>query len=601
MNIKIDFLKLIQQACTNKEIIAGKSIYISLGLLLIFSLSYFFWFGNGLFFYQENSMLFIFYGEYLRKYLMSPGGLLEYIGNFITQGYFSRIYGSLVITLFLLIFGGLFIRVYKLLETGKSVWLFPVLIPSCLLFLMQIRVDHYIFHTLGYILVTIYLLISIIFEKRRLNVLTLVLFPLFFYITGSFALIFLIGYLSYCLLYKRGTSRYLLPGSLILTSFFTFFLFEKVLFLQPAGHIIRYPLSIFETARLYAGDSILCSYIIFFPLIVRITGFLKSDKRFSILFSQISLVIVLSFTLLLSKNLYDAEFADYIQIEKLYCEQEWDKIILQHEQIPSKSLTGQYFYNLALTEKGQLCDRMFFGNQDYGAKSLVLPRESEYINRSVYFYYAVGFINEAHHLAYESMVKYGYRPENIKMLAKTEIINGNYKSAERYLGVLKKTFHYREWADRYIRMLYEPAIILSDPDLGEKIQLQPRRDFFISQNDAANIDFMLLANPDNKRAFEYKMAWFLLEKDYKSVVYQVKRMKDMNYQGVPRHIGEAIILFIDSKQELPYLGDFAIGSETENRFIQFKETLEMSENEAEFKKIMDTSLGKTFWYYYEFK
>jgi hypothetical protein len=78
-------------------------------------------------------------------------------------------------------------------------------------------------------------------------------------------------------------------------------------------------------------------------------------------------------------------------------------------------------------------------------------------------------------------------------------------------------------------------------------------------------------------------------------------MKEMKYSYIPRHIEEAIILFINHNHELPYLGDLTISRETENRFNHYVKELRITKNDPELKKIKDNSLRKTFWYYYEFK
>jgi len=152
-------------------------------------------------------------------------------------------------------------------------------------------------------------------------------------------------------------------------------------------------------------------------------------------------------------------------------------------------------------------------------------------------------------------------------------------------------------------MLYNPAIVSSDPELGEKIKLLPVNDFFIRPDAVANLDIMLLVSPDNKKVFEYKMAWLLLNKDFKGVVYQVKRLKDMKYTHIPLHMEEAVLLFVNYGYELPYLGDFNINKETEDRFGQFLTDYQLYKNEdsTEFKKLMKTSWENTFWYYFEFK
>jgi len=214
----------------------------------------------------------------------------------------------------------------------------------------------------------------------------------------------------------------------------------------------------------------------------------------------------------------------------------------------------------------------------------------------MYYYYTVGFMNEAHHRAYESMVINGYRPENLKMLIKTDLINGNYRSAERHIGILSKSLHYRKWAMKYKSMLHKPEQVLADPELGEKAKLAPRKDFFFSQNEILNIDLMLMSNPDNKVAFEYKLARLLLEKDFKSAVHQVKKMRNMNYSRLPRHVEEAIILFKHHNYELPYLGGFEPGPELKNSFDQYAAAKE--ENPKTTK--IENTWGTTFWYYYDF-
>ncbi len=153
-----------------------------------------------------------------------------------------------------------------------------------------------------------------------------------------------------------------------------------------------------------------------------------------------------------------------------------------------------------LSEKGELCSRMFFGRQSHGSMSLTLKRDDDQSYRAIYFYYAVGFTGEAHHLAYEQMVQHGYRPENIKMLIKTELINGNFKIAERYINVLKKTLHYKNWAEKYEKMLFKPELVNSDPELGEKIRLLPEKDFYIVTDDFRNIEMLLQVNPDNRNS-----------------------------------------------------------------------------------------------------
>ncbi len=577
--------------------------FICPSLLFLISFLYFFWFGNGVFFLQENKSLFIFSKEYLHDFLVKPGGMLEYAGNFVTMCYFNKLYASLVISIFLLLFYALFFRLNKLMSGDSQSSSLVALIPSCFLLLMQVREDHLIHHTIGYLFTVSFLLVGIISVRRKFKYLVPALFPLFFYITGSFALLFLILYFDYYFVSNREIQKYHLPVILILTALITFYAFEEILFLRTPDRLLRYPLNIIDINNITASKIFLIGYLVLFPFIVKMKWKLMTKEVFSVILLRISLIIVFCVTLFFLGTQYDPEKKNDLMIEKLFFEQNWSLLIAQAEKISSKNEITQYYYHLALTERGELCDRMFSVPHDYGIKSLVLPRKREFISRSFYFYYTIGLINEAHHLAYESMVLNGYCPENLKMLVKTDIINGNYKIAESNINILKKTLHYRRWAIQFEKMLYNPENVISDPEFCDKVILMPRKDFFIGPDDEENMDFTLMANPDNKKAFEYKMAFLLLEKKYRAVMYQVKRMKDMQYTTIPRHIEESMMIFINRKDELPYLGDYNISKETENRFNLFLNDLRLIKGgkRPDMERFMKNKWGNTFWYYFEFK
>jgi len=576
-------------------------VRISLILILTTSIAYFYFYGEGLFFFQENKSLFIFSNEYIQKYLMKPGGLLEYSGNFLTQYYYSDLYGSLINIACLILVFLVFLKTDRRLLAG-SFSILLILVPPFLLFFIQISYIHSIHNSLGYILLALYFYFSVVTTGRRSRFLCLALFPVFFYLTGSFALVYPLIYIVYSIVYKKGINRYLEPVFMIVTTGVTFIIFKEILFFQPADQLLRYPLPFIEVLRIPVLYNILFLYMILFPVFTHVSGLIKLKAKYTGFINLTTFISIFAITVIqLSKN-YDHDLANLFKIGKSVFKQDWNSIIRQHETSPSINSNGQYYYNLALSEKGQLCNRLFYGRQDFGSKSLILPRDYAHLDRAIYYYYSIGLISEAHRLAYESMVKNGYRPENIKMLIKTELINGNYKIASGYINILKKTSHYKKWADKYEKFLNNPELIKADPELGEKIRSIPDTDFFIMSGDIDNIDMILKANPDNKKAFEYKIAWLLFKKDTKTVLNEVRKMKAMGYMNIPRHIEEAILLYMYFNHELPDLGDLIVSMDTELRFSRYITTyLNNSENnqilEREMKKIGE----KTFWYYYQFK
>ena len=192
---------------------------------------------------------------------------------------------------------------------------------------MQTRNDHFIHYTVGYLFLAFFILASVFFSTKRLNFLVPVLFPFFFYLTGSFALIFPVTYSIYCLLYKKGTSRFILPGIILLVAILSLMVFREIMFMQPPEQYVRYPLPIFYPKELHIGDIILCVYLILFPLISRAVESLRFTDKSARQISQISSVIVLFTTLLLLGTLHDSEFTKSTRIEKLFLHQEWASLV----------------------------------------------------------------------------------------------------------------------------------------------------------------------------------------------------------------------------------------------------------------------------------
>ena len=177
-----------------------------------------------------------------------------------------------------------------------------------------------------------------------------------------------------------------------------------------------------------------------------------------------------------------------------------------------------------------------------------MPWGDEHLNRGAYFYYSVGLINEAHRWAYEEMVVYGYRPQNIQILVKTNLINGNYSMAVKYINILKSTLFYRKWAEDYEKLTGNPDLIISHPELGAKLKILPKDNFFIQFTEPQNnLPLLLGSRPDNRKAFEYYISWLLLAKDVEGAVNNIKGLKDMGYNQIPRHLEEAVWIYYNSK------------------------------------------------------
>ncbi|NQU54697.1 MAG: hypothetical protein HQ522_19415 [Bacteroidetes bacterium] len=585
------------------KITGANDFYYLLAFFFVLTFGYFHWVADYLLFFQEKQSLFVFSSEYFHEFLSKPGGLLELAGKFLTQFYLNTVIGSFILATTLTLTGTIFFKISKRLFIFKSGSLLFMLIPSCLLLMMQTHYYHKMEYNLGFLLVLLYFLLSILPGKKYNRYFALTLFPLFYYLAGAYSWIFLVMYIFYNLSFEKERQQYSFSVFLLSTALVSFVVFKEVLFLQSVDQLIQYPLPFVDDSKHRITFYLLTCYIALYPLAGKIIFSIRLKRVNTRFVALTSAFFIFSITIFSLYKAYNPQTARALQLEKLVFEENWAQVIELHENYPSKNLIGQYCYNIALSETDQLCDRLLYGRQDFSANSLILPWSNEYLRWGAYFFYSVGLINEAHRWAYEEMVVYGYRPQNIKLLAKTNLINGNYQMAKKYIDILKKTINYNDWAKEYEKLLNLPKRIASYPELGEKIKILPKEDFFIEiDNPQNNITLLLKANPNNRKAFEYEMSWLLLTKNVGAVVTNIKKMKELGYTRIPLHVEEAALAYLNSTGELPYLGGLTISHETQTRFGEYVSTFKsIRQNSSSDKEKMRENFGNTYWYYFHSK
>jgi len=587
-----------------KKLINKSSTYpvIFFTLFFIISFCYFFWPGDYVVFFQEQERLFVFLREFLEEYFTRPGGVLELAGDFTSAFFVSTFAGALIISATLTMTGLLFYKINRQLSVNQLFSLVLTVIPCSLLFLMQTHYYHQIDYNFGFILMMLYLMFAILVHQKKYGTFIIIaIFPFVYYLIGGYIWYFLALYILFYTLFSKGRVRYIYPLSGLIVGVISIVVFQKLLFHETLKNLVLNPLPLIKDPGHKIFFYLLTGYFVIHPLLIKIAASYKSKKRYSKSFSLAAVIILFSLTGYLVYKLYNPQTRLVFQLEKHVFEQKWNKAIELHESTPSKNLIGQYFYNIALAESGQLCDRLFFGGQEFGPNALILPWDQSHLNRGAYFYYSLGLSNEAYRWAYESMVVYGYRPQNITILAKTSLINGNYRMTGKYINILKHSLNYRNIALDLEKLVNDPHKVRSHTELGNKVKLLPGEDFFIQINEPQkNIEFIQNSNP-NRRAFEYEMAWYLLTKNTEGVINNLYLMKDLGYTKIPKHIEEAVLVYYNTTGKLPELNGSTISPETLERFQQYISDFSTYKHNP---KILESNLRKkfsnTFWFYFHF-
>ena len=200
--------------------------------------------------------------------------------------------------------------------------------------------------------------------------------------------------------------------------------------------------------------------------------------------------------------------------------------------------------NLALAMTNQLGDRAFEFYQR-GAQGLFPKFERNFANSQLTgeIYFHLGMINTAQRLAFESMEaipNYNKSARAVKRLAETNIINGQYKIAEKYLRMLEKTIFYRPWAKQMIGILGNEKAINEHPLYGTLRRYKLPKDVLFSDGELDHIcGLLFLHHQQNLMAAQYLLMMPLLNRDIELFMAYVKVVQN-RIQYNPRSCQEAI-------------------------------------------------------------
>lgn len=592
-------MKTLKNSISGNEssAVRNSDIILMTVLFLAGTFVYFRLFSGYILFFQEQQSLFTFTGDYIREFFLKPGGILELAGKFLTQFYADKFAGSLILSIILTLpIPLIFLSGKNKSENTTSNFL--LYIPSSLLLLMQTHYYHLMEFNLGFVFVLIfYHFIKRLLKEKKL--LILLVFPIIYYVLGSFSWLFLAIYI-FNYVFGSQNGKFLFSALALAESILIPFLFKKYLFLGSYKVMFSTPWP-FINNNLHNTLLIIC--LIYLPIIFVINNYYSNKvpaifkrRKFNLLSG--AFIMFLGFSFLV--KLTDTQTDNVVQMEEMVTEGKYNEAIDYQEKEASGNLISQYFYNISLAETDQLCDRLFFGRQDFGTGALILPWGDKHLSWGAYFFYEAGLANEAERWAYEEMVTYGQKPQNILMLVKTNIVNRNYRMAEKYIKILKNTIYYSREAIAYEKMISDTSFLTSD--ISAKMKIQPGKDFFIYVDSAENnLPQLVNTNMRNTKAYEYLMSWLMLNKNVEAVVNNTALLKKMGYSRIPRHIEEAILMYHNSTGKFPNLGGLTLSRDSQERFSSYFNTyIKARNNPSSLKEIMRSRFGNTYWYYYHF-
>ena len=501
--------------------------------------------------YQEQYQLFLFDSTYVWEIVKQPGGVADLLGRFCTQFFLYAWVGALIIALLL--------SSVQLLTLGLFNWgkLYGLsFVPSFLLWLFLLD------------------------ENALLGGVWAVLLTQLC-VTG---MILMIQFLK----------RKMVSRSIYFKIIITMIVTIPILYWMVLGgsHYYRYP-TVFPTL-LYVAWLL----AIVLPFVMRL--FTNKATKFERLLSFTSFVLVaLVMGSLVWKNAnFKAE--KVMQYDFMARYQQWNRILETINTEKPNNQIGVTVQNLALAMRGMLADHMFEYHQN-GISGLLpdVERDATSPMPTSEAFYQLGMINVAQRSVFEAqeaILDFQKSARCYKRLAQTNLINGSYEVARKYLMALQKTLFYRDWANETLQLLGNEKAIAKHPEYGHLRQFSYDDNFYFSDHVTPEmLQSLFFGNTDNRLAYEYLMAYYLLMGDLENFANYVGWGEKLGYPAIPRHFQEALALKWSFGHEKNEQLSVLVSPAIAQRFSQFYSYLK---SPAATTEGLAQNFGDTYWYYY---
>ena len=504
--------------------------------------------------FQEQYQMFLFDTGYFLERIVLPGGLADYISEFLVQFYYMPVLGGAIIALLLM---GIQAAVWGLMKQYGARHDFPGYLLSFLpgIALWCVMGDQNVL--LSFVVALFGALVIGWIHNRFHNRLVKVVFELVstalvYWFLGP--VVFLYAALMIGDTLKNAKQKGNVfsgigysAGILILT----------IAWILLTTQTLQYPLyRIFAGLNYYRYPgtiSPLPFVVMVWAVVIPFLGMIPCHRKSLQKLQQSKVVIVLSYVLVIVaswfgiKASFDEMTYELIDYDFLVRTEQWDKIIEKAEKKQATTPLSVSCVNLALSQKGVLADRLFEFYQNGGeglfptfTRDMISPVSTAEI------FFRLGMVNDAERYmfeAQEAIPNYRKSARLTRRIIECEIINGNYQVAAKLLRRLQKTLFYSNWANQTMALLGNEKAINRHPVYGKlRKYREKKQDFLFSDREMDQMLGLLFLNDNhNKMAYEYLVCYELLQRDMEKFMQYYPLGRFVDYDHIPRSFQEILI------------------------------------------------------------
>lgn len=580
---------------------------------------------------QEQN-LFLDTPMFFRQLMLVPGGLLSYMGTFLTQLLYYPVLGVAVLCML----WGLLMWMMRRTFMVSQRWAPLLVVPVALLLAANVEMGYWIYAiklkgwyfdaTIGVMVIVallwLFRILSVhrIWRRVLLVVATIVGYPLF----GTYALAATVLMALWCWRLDKNRWQALTDSILgLLTVMAIPLLYYQYVYYQTNMVNLWWTalpiFKILETNQEYYVPYALLGACLLILTIgkwdqepVKPTKPIKSKKsqknqkpqKPKLSWQTVMVVGVLAATVYCVWEMWmkDENFHREAAMMHYVEDTRWEEVLEEagkQQDVPTRSIV--MMRNLALSRLGRQGSEMCkYLNGSKKPSSPFAPPASMIVGDMIYYNY--GLLNDSHHMCIEAGVEFGWRVQHLKYLARCGLMAGETNVMYKYTKMLKHTLFHGQWAEHLETLQQQPELKKKDKETGPVTHMLHYPDIVGADNGYAERYLMnhlaIMDSDDPYFQEQCLLATLWTKKSSQFWPRFAKYLSQHQGESIPRYYMEAAYLYTVMEENAPF--QVPVDESMRRTFDEFAKMLERYNGKdiKEARKALFPLFGDTYFYEY---
>jgi hypothetical protein len=313
-------------------------------------------------------------------------------------------------------------------------------------------------------------------------------------------------------------------------------------------------------------------------------------------------LLVLAGAGVLAQESNDSTIRLVLQVNRSAREGRWTEILAAVRPYAQVNPLLSFQTNLALFQTNTLLDSMFNYPQNEGTVGLLMDRKwcTAWPEEVSNLCWKLGLVNGSVHWAHEALEYKGAMPEILKRLGMAYMVKGENEAANHFFLSLKNIPFHAQIARDLLRLNNNHEELIQTGVYKHIQTCAPVEDVItLGRPSNADLELLLKTYPKNRMAFEYLMAYYLLNGNLKEIVNHISSFNALAYLLFPRHIQEALLLAatvnpkLDQSQLKKWIDPVVAG-----RYQEYMRILAKYSGKKEMaRSSLQLQFSDTYWFY----